>query len=280
MVAGSEPLTIMPGAGAQPALPDAREIVRRSVERDFFNAEEARQYTFLREVEEKHLDAGGNVKTAKSETAEVLILFGEPHERTIRRDGKPLPPDEERKQDEKLNKLIERRKKETEEQKTKRLAESEKRRRKSREFLQSIPEAFHFRLVGEDAVSGRETWIVEGTPNPAFLPRDARTRRLRNFQGRIWIAKEGYEWVKVEAETIGGITFGGVIARLDRGAVMEFEQARINDEIWLPIRMHVKFDARVALVKRLHRIVDIRFFDYRKFQSDSRIVSTSSVIEQ
>ena len=273
-------LLISAGVGAGQALPNAQEIVRRSVERDFFNSEQARNYTFMREVDERHLDSGGNVKTAKSETAEVLILFGEPHERTIRRNGKPLAPDEERKQEEKLNRLIERRKKETEKQRTKRLAKSEKRRWKSREFLQSIPEAFHFRLVGDDVVSGREAWVVGGTPNPAFRSHDARTRRLRNFRGRIWIAKEGYECVKLEAKTTGNIAFSGVIARLDTGAIMECEQERINDEIWLPSRVHVKFDARVALVKRLRRIIDIRFFDYRKFQSDSRIVSTSSVMEQ
>jgi hypothetical protein len=267
-------------AGAQDRVEDAEQIVRRSIERDIFNSEQARNYTYMEDMEEKHLDAGGNVKTTKSETSEILILFGEPHQRLIRRNGKPLPAAEQRKQEEKLNKVIERRRKETEKQREKRLAEKEKERRESREFLQKIPDAFQLRLIGEEMVAGKETWIVEGTPDPAFHPHNADTKRLMKFTGKLWISKVDYEWVKVEAETIGNISFGGIIARLNKGAVMEFEQTRVNDEVWLPSRVHVKFDARVALVKSLRRVIDIQFSGYRKFQSDSRIISTSTTPEE
>lgn len=219
------------------------------------------------------------MKKTKTETSEIVMLYSEPHQRLIRRDGKPLPRAENGKQEEKLNRVIEKRSKETDTQKEKRLTEAEKERRKSREFLQKIPEAFILRLIGEETLAGEETWIVEGTPNPAFHPYDRDTKRLTKLKGKLWISKADYEWVKMEAETIGNISFGGVIALMNKGAVLKFQQTRINDEVWLPSHVHVSFDARLALVKSLRRAIDISFSDYRKFQSDSRIVFTSSTPE-
>jgi hypothetical protein len=267
------------GLAATAQRPDAEQIVRRSMERDIFNSEQLRNYTFVQEVEEKHLDGDGNVKRTKIETSEVVMLYGEPHERLIRRDGNPLLPAEKRKHEEKLNRVIEKRSKETETEKAKRLAEAEKARRKSREFLQKIPEAFTLHLIGEETLAGNETWVVEAIPNPAFRPYDRDTKRLTKLKGKLWISKADYEWVKLQAETIENISFGGVIARMNKGAVLEFEQTRVNDEVWLPSRVHVNFDARLALVKSLRRAIDISFSDYRKFHSDSRIVFTSATPE-
>ena len=46
----------------------------------------------------------------------------------------------------------------------------------------------------------------------------------------------------------------------------------MNDEIWLPSSILVRFEARLALLKMLRGEFDIRYSNYRKFQSDSKIV--------
>ena len=46
----------------------------------------------------------------------------------------------------------------------------------------------------------------------------------------------------------------------------------MNDEIWLPSSIVVRFEARVALVKKLRGEYDIRYSNYQKFQSDSKII--------
>jgi hypothetical protein len=53
---------------------------------------------------------------------------------------------------------------------------------------------------------------------------------------------------------------------------MHFEQTRVNDEIWLPSSMLVRFQARLALLRVLRGEYDIRYSNYRKFQSDSKII--------
>ena len=46
----------------------------------------------------------------------------------------------------------------------------------------------------------------------------------------------------------------------------------MNDEIWLPSSIVVRFEARLALVKKLRGEFDIRYSNYQKFQSDSKIL--------
>jgi hypothetical protein len=49
------------------------------------------------------------------------------------------------------------------------------------------------------------------------------------------------------------------------------QQARVNDEIWLPQRFDVRLDARVALLKGVNEDVHVSYKDYRKFRTDTKI---------
>jgi hypothetical protein len=49
-----------------------------------------------------------------------------------------------------------------------------------------------------------------------------------------------------------------------------------NDELWVPKEVSLKAEARLALLKKVNVEQEITFTDYRKFQTDSRIVSTAS----
>jgi hypothetical protein len=66
------------------------------------------------------------------------------------------------------------------------------------------------------------------------------------------------------------VDFG--LLRIAPGSSMHFDQTRVNDEIWLPSGLPIRFEARVALLKVLRGEYDIHYSNYRKFQSDSKIV--------
>ena len=78
-------------------------------------------------------------------------------------------------------------------------------------------------------------------------------------------------------EVIDTISFGWFVARLGKGARLRFEQVRVNQEVWLPSHIGVAASARVALLKRYSVEQDITYKRYRKFQADSRIVSTQEL---
>lgn len=248
--------------------------MRRSIAVDQSNWDRAKDYTFHRHVEVRDLDSQGHVKGVHSDTYDVTILYGRPYERHIGRDGKPLSEEQSRKEQRRLDKALAERRRESQDLNKRRRNEYEERRRKQRLFAKELPAAFDFRLTGEEAVDGQAAWVVSFQPKPGYRPHDRVTKILPYLHGRVWIDKAGYQWVKLNAESTAAISFGLFLARLGPGAKMTFQQKRVNDEIWLPSMLSFQGDLRLMLVKTERAAVDITYNDYRKFQTDSRIVPT------
>ena len=256
------------GAFAQ----DAHEIVKRSVELDQGNWIKRADYTWVGRSHERHFDGRDQVTSDHQEAWEVFILDGLPFTRTIERDGKPLPEAEQRKQQQKLDKDTAKLEGQTPEEKQRRAAEFEKSRRRERAFLLELPDAFDLHIEGSDKIDGQDVWVISGVPKPGYHAKTRDGAALAKIRGKIWIEKASYQWVRAEAETIGTISFGVFLARLNPGAKLVLEQTRINDELWLPKRLYMEGKGRIALLKRVAEDDEITWTDYKKFQVDSRIV--------
>jgi hypothetical protein len=115
--------------------------------------------------------------------------------------------------------------------------------------------------------------VVAGTPKPGYRARSRDGAALSKIRGKMWIAKNGYQWVRLEAQTTGTISFGWFLARLNPGARLVLEQTRVNDEVWLPKREYMAGSGRIALVKRLAEDDEITWSDYKKFRVESKVVT-------
>lgn len=228
-------------------VPDAREIVRRSIELDQLNWRRMKDYTWEARDVERHLDSAGRVKSEQVSSWETLILYGEPYRRMLIRNGKPASADEQRKLDEYAAKL----ERESPEERARRLERFEKQREKDRDFFREIPDLYDFKLEGDATIDGRAVWVIAGTPKPGYEPRRRDARPLLKIRGRIWIDKSEYQWVRLEAETTDTISWGIFLARLNPGAKLVFEQTRVNAEVWLPRREWMRGAGRLGLLKKL-----------------------------
>jgi hypothetical protein len=250
---------------------DAREIVRKSVEHDQANWLRGKDYTWNVKRVERRLELGGNVKSEKREAWETVILYGEPHRRFTERNSKPLSADELRKQQEKMDKEVARLRDETPQQKQRRLAQEEKTRQKDREFLLEIPDLYDLRIARDDKIEGRDVWVISATPKPGYRPKHSDAKDLLKIKGTLWIDKAEYQWVRVEAETIGTLSWGFFIARINPGARLVFEQTRVNDEIWLPKHSLVSGALRIV-GKKIAAEEELTWSNFRKFRVDSNII--------
>ena len=235
----------------------------------------ARNYTFLERAETRELDSDAQVKTRKILLYDVTMLEGSPYRRLVGKDDHALTPEEERIEQKKLQESIAQRQKETPAERAKRIADWEKRRQREREPLDEVPDAFNFHLAGETRIDGRDAWIIEGTPRPGYHARSTLAKLFPKFRGKLWIDKADYQWVKTEAEVTDNISWGLFVARLSKGARLDVEMTRVNDEVWLPKRIEAKVAARVALVKKYRIESDTSFSNYRKFQVESRVVAAT-----
>lgn len=271
-------IVLAAGAAAQAEeAADALAIVRKSVERDWFNFERARDYTYLQRTERRDLDERGNTVKTRSMTFEVIVLGGRPYRKLIAEDDRPLSEKKAQEVQTAFDRELEKRSRESEKEKRARAASEEKARREGRAFLREIPEAFAFSVVGEEQMDGLPVWVIDAKPKAGYRGKAKNWEMLKKFQGRIWITQGDYQWVRVEAETIAPVSFGWVLARLQPGARLTFQQRRVNDEVWLPVRAAMKLDARVALFKKYRAEIDVAWKEYRKFRADSRVVGAEEL---
>jgi len=155
----------------------------------------------------------------------------------------------------------------------KRLEKEEKDREEDRKFVLEVADAFNFRLIGSEAIDGRDTWVFEGEPRPDYQPKSREAKILGKFKGRVWIDKADSQWVKLDITAIDSISVGWFLARIRKGMHIEAEQTKINDEVWLPKHVAVRVDARLALLKSYNEDVDETFRDYKKFRTESKITA-------
>ena len=273
------PLQKPPSTGERHAAPegaqapaDPKEIVRRSIEKDHHNFERAQKYTCTQRQVIRHLDKHGNVKSTEIKTYDINFYFGEFYSRLVQMDDKPLNAKDQAREDEKLEKFLAKRRKESEEDREKRVAKQEKERQEGRAFERDVINAYDFRMVGDGQVSGEDAWVIEATPRPDFKPTQPHADILKKIKGRIWIEKQDYNWVKLEAEAVDTISFGLFLFRIHPGSHFVLETAHINNELWALKRLYISGSARIALLKNESAEQEEVFSNYKKFSASVTIL--------
>lgn len=251
------------------------EIVRLSCERDWEQLKIRQQYTFRDTEELLLLDKRGNTKERKVKTQETLWIDGTEYTRVLEKDGKPLSEKEAQREQQKMDKEIEKRRTESPGARQKRLSKREKELAEAKEFREQIPQAFEWKLTGEEPVNGYLCYRLQAEPKARFRPRgDLAAKFLPKLHGTIWINKASYEWLKVDSELLEPLSFGLAMVRVNRGARMQFEQDRINGELWFPSWFRLTASARALLVFGANMSMFTRFHDFRKYQVDSNVTLT------
>lgn len=254
-----------------------KELIQKVADNDDKNDKLQRDYTYTeREVEHK-LDGKGNTKSTETKTYDVLEIYGEQVEKLIEKDDKPLSDKEATKEDEKIQKIIDKRKNETDKDREKRLKAEEKDREESRQWVHEISDAYNFSLVGTEAVGGREAWVISAEPRPGFVPHLKYANWLSKFHGRVWIDKADLELSKMDVECLDTFSWGLFLARFHKGSRVTLEQTRVNDEVWLPLHLDLNIGVRLALVKGFNIEDEQTFRDYKKFRTDARITGVGEV---
>jgi hypothetical protein len=249
-----------------------RDLIRKAADNDMENDKKLRNYTYVERDEQHKLDGNGDVKSAETKTFDVMEIYGEQVQKLIAKDDKPLSDKEAQKEDEKIQKIIDKRKDESDDERRKRTEKEEKEREDNRKFVLEVADAYNYKFVGIETIDGRENYVVDGDPISGYEPHMKEAKILPKFRFRAWIDKDETEWKKLDIQCIDTVSFGWVLARLHRGSRIVIEQTRVNNEVWLPQHVNLKIDARVALLKEFSMGLDIGYRDYKKFRTDTKII--------
>jgi hypothetical protein len=244
------------GIAAFPAVrPDPRDLVRRSIKNGETAWERSRRYTYTKRDAEKQFDSSGHAKSADVDVYRVFPVNGDSFEQWVRHDGQPLSTSRQNDQERKLAA----RRRESPSQAAQRLAKE----RREREFYKEIPDAFDFRIVGEEPMPTGPAWVLEATPHPGYAARSRYARMFPKMRGKLWIDQKDLQWVKADAVAAETVTFGFFIARLAKGSHIVLEQTRLPDGDWVPREILARAAARTFVFFNHDFEEDITYSDFR-----------------
>ena len=273
-------LSVFPSLFAQ-NIPLSQEqiqaLVRQAADKDLENQKKLRNYTYTQREEEHKLDGDGQTKSTEVRTYEIMVLFEEQVQKLVAKDDKPLSENDAKKEDGKIQKIIDKRKNEDEDDRRKRLEKAEKEQEEGRQFVKEVADAYNFRWVGTELLNGRDTYVIDADPRPGYEPHSKDAKFLPKFRFRAWMDKAESQWVKLDIQCIDTVSVGLFLVRVHKGSNIQIELTRVNDEVWLPKHVALKLDARVALFKGFNVAEDVTYRDYKKFGTNTTIVPLGEV---
>ena len=259
----------------QAAPPDARDIVTKALDKDERNNQLRQDYMYLQTQTEKELDAANQTKSTSSKQFEVRYIYGAQYKKLVQKDGAALPTKEQLLENQKLDKFASKHARMTPAEQARVVKDEEDKRRKGREFIKEVPNAFDFALAGEQTIDGKSAWVIHAEPKAGYKPLNFQSKMLQHLRGKMWIEKSSFQIMKIDMEVLDTISIGLFLARLSPGTRVSAELTHINNELWAPKVVRADFDARLALLRHVRRSDVIEFSNYRKFSSETKIVSAT-----
>jgi hypothetical protein len=235
---------------------DARQIVGRSVAATERSWQVRDHYTYMERAEDRRLDSLGQVKSEDVDVTRMILVNGARFEQLVKHNGQLPSATEQRKTDDDLDKL----KHETPAEQTARLRKDQE----NRSFLRDVLEAFDFLLVGEEVVDGRPAYVLQATPHPGYRTHGKYGKMFNRVEGKLWVDKQDFGWIKVDGEVTQSFSMGLFVARVQRGSHIILEQTCVGDAVWVPKRLEVSASARILFLKSLDLDKILTYFDYRQ----------------
>jgi hypothetical protein len=257
---------------SQVQLPDLKALFKEIDENQKAIDKIKENYAGSQSEEETEFEGDGRVKKRESSEYTFFYLNGEEVTTRVKKDGKPLSAEEQNKENEKTQKRIA----ELQKREVKKEAKEEKARqeRKSEEKDEPGIEVFlracQFVNPRRERFRGQDVLVFDFEPNPEFKPRKMVEKVVQKLAGVVWIDEKAHDVARLEAYFTGDMKIaGGLLANLQKGTSFVFEQAFVNNEVWLPTYMEAHVGVRFLLVKGMKIGVVTRYWDYKKFNVET-----------
>ena len=222
-------LAFVAAAATLPQAVDVHKIIQQSDEAMLVDWNAAPNYSYIEhDIDTKH----GREKTVK--TYQVVMIDGSPYNQLIGINNQPLSPQQQAKEEKKLQAEIQRRSHESLNERARRVAKYQKERHQDHEMMEQMTKAFNFTLTGEGVIDGHEVWIFDANPNTSYQPINTEAKVLIGMKGRLWVDQKTHQWVKVQAEVIRPVSFFGFLAKVQPGTRFLLEQEPVAPGLWLP----------------------------------------------
>lgn len=230
-------------------------------------------YSFTELRIDRESDKAGNLIEKSSEKKLLTFFKGYRISRLIEKNGKPLSPSDQDKEDRDVQKQV------TEIEK--RIAEKERKQIINRDTSSGTggkPNGEGQRITIADALKGslltnprRERFkgidviVFDYEPNPAFKPQTRNEKLFALCNGAVWVDSKTKQVVRLDAVLTKSV--GNFIGKAKQGASFSLENELINNEIWLPSQADINLSIKILFAGiNINNL--IKYGDYRRFETE------------
>src|ERR1700687_2432896 len=257
---------------SQVKLPDLKALFKEIDDNQKAIDKIKEKYAGSQSEEETEFEGDGRVKKRESNEYTFFYLNGEEETTRVKKDGKPLRAEEQKKKNEKTQKrIVDLQKRETKkEAKAEKAKEEGKSDEKDEPGIEIFMRACQFVNPRRERFRGQDVLVFDFEPNPEFKTHKMVEKIVQKLAGGVWIDEKAHDVARLEAYFTGDMKIaGGLLANLQKGTSFVFEQAFVNNEVWLPTYREAHVGVRFLLVKGIKASVVTRYWDYKKFNVET-----------
>lgn len=221
-------------------------------------------------------DGHGGIKKTTTKEYDVFWVEGVRVYRLTKKDSKELSPEEQKKENEKVDQEVAKAKKKR--------AEADRQGKETDPRGNEQITASRFLELGKFTnprrvtLNGRDTIVVDYTGDPKAKPRNQAESVIRDLVGTVWVDEQDQVLVKVEGHFVNSFKVGaGLVASIQKGTSFGMEQRKVNNEVWLPAHVEGRGEARFFLFFSFDGSAQAVESDYRKFKATSTILPGMSI---
>jgi hypothetical protein len=237
--------------GQKPVLPaSVNDLVRSVVQNELKQASDTSKHFAFKQRTEK---PKGTVTKQMVDTPQGVIG------RVISINGQPLSPEDRKKDDDRINRLLDPSEMRS---KTKEQKEDE---RRTRDMVSALPDAFIYQYDGTiPGPNGQELVKLKFTPNPKFNPPTRETLVFQGMAGEMWVDAKHLRIAKIDGTMTKDVTIGwGIIGHLDKGGRFQVEQGEVAPGHWDTTKLALDFTGKALIFKSIRIKSTDTFSDFR-----------------
>jgi hypothetical protein len=247
--------------GQERPIPEPRQLMKEVLEhqKSLEKVRENYTYTSLQTVQD--VDSNGRVTKTETREGEDFFVNGRIIERTTKKNGQPLSGRDLDKETERVTKLVEKAQKTPSGQSIEGQSIS----------VSRVLEIMDVRNPRRETYRGRQTIVFD------FVGRkDAKTHGLvedasKKLQGTIWVDESDRQVAHMEVSFVDNFKIaGGIFASIQKGSNFRFDQAPVNQGLWLPTGGEGSMQAKVLMLKNMRQHFLERDYDYKVFSVDAQ----------
>lgn len=246
---------------ANAPLPEIPQLMKEVREHQKSLDKVRENYTFTASIAVEDIDSKGKVTKTESHEFEVFYVHGHEITRTVKKDGKPLTDEEQKKETERVTKAVEK-------------AENpppEPHKEGQNVSLLHILEVADARNPRRENFRGRATLVYDFVGKKDFKAHGLSEDLSKKLQGTIWIDEADRQVARMEAAITDNFHLGGgVLVNIQKGSRFAFDQAPVNGEIWFPTNADIALQMRVLLLKGIHQHIIQHCYDYKRFHAEAQ----------